>query len=350
MKNFGQRLNNARKMNGLSMQDLADKMSNVITKQAIGKYEQGDMKPTSEVLIELCKVLNVRPDYFLRQEKIKLANIEFRKLKRLSAKEIDMVKANTIDFLERYFELENVLGIDNSFQNPIKNVIIKEKEDIERATDKLREKWNIGDNVIPNVIELLEDHEIKVYEVDAEDGFDGLSTYANDIPVIVLNKNIRKFRKRFTALHELAHLLLTFPEDKFSEKEIEKLCHAFSGALLIPKSSFIEEFGAHRSNVMMKELMIMKESFGISMQAIMARAKNLDLISNSTYQEFFKTFSRLGYRKEEPGDYKGEENSSRFFQLLLRAVAEEVITLSKAAALSNQKLADFRNLINTVEV
>jgi len=350
MKNFGQRLNNARKMNGLSMQDLASKMNNVITKQAIGKYEQGDMKPSSEILLELCKALNVRPDYFLRQEKIKLANVEFRKLKRLSAKEIDMVKANAIDFLERYFELENILGIDNSFQNPIKNIIISEKEDIEKAADKLRKEWSIGDNIIPNVIELLEDHEIKVYEVDAEDSFDGLSSYANGIPVIVLNKNIQKFRRRFTALHELAHLLLAFAKGKFSEKEIEKLCHAFAGALLIPKSSFIEEFGVHRSNVLMKELMIMKESFGISMQAIMARAKNLDLISSSTYQEFFKTFSRLGYRKIEPGDYKGEENSNRFFQLLLRAVAEEVVTLSKAAALNNEKLADLRNRINTIEV
>ena len=350
MKNFGQRLNNARKMNGLSMQDLAIKMSNVITKQAIGKYEQGDMQPTSDILIELCKALNVRPDYFLRKEKIKLANVEFRKLNRLSAKEIDMIKANTIDFLERYFELEDVLGIDNSFQNPIQNVIINDKEGIEKAADRLRDKWNIGDNVIPNVIELLEDHEIKVYEVDAEDGFDGLSSFANGIPVIVLNKNLQKFRKRFTTLHELAHLLLAFPENKFSEKEIEKLCHAFAGALLIPKSSFIEEFGVHRSNVLMKELMIMKENFGISMQAIMARAKNLDLISGSTYRDFFKTFSRLGYRKKEPGDYKGEEKSNRFLQLLLRAVAEEVVTLSKAAALSNQKLVDFRNLINTVEV
>ena len=346
MKTFGQRLNKARKMNGLSMQDLANKMNNVITKQAIGKYEQGDMKPSSDILVALSNALNVRPDYFYRNEKIKLENVEFRKLKRLSAKEIDQIKANTIDFLERYFELEDLLGIDKVFENPVSKIEIRTNDDIELAASNLRDKWNIGSNTIPNVIELLEDHEIKVFEINVEDGFDGLSTFANGIPVIVLNKGMQKFRKRFTALHELAHLVLNFPEGEFSEKEIEKKCHAFAGAMLIPKLAFIEEFGSHRSNVFMKELMIMKENFGMSMQAIMARARNLDLISQATYQEFFKTFSKLGFRKEEPGDYNGEEASLRFTQLILRAVAEEIVSLSKAAALSNQKLADFRNHLN----
>lgn len=332
-------------MNGLSMQELAEQMNHVVSKQAIGKYEQGDMKPSSEVLIALSKALNVRPDYFLRKEKIKLENVKFRKLKSLPAKETHLIKAHTIDFLERYFELEELLGIDSSFKNPLGKRVIQDMDDIERAAEKLREKWKIGSNTIPNVIELLEDHEIKVFEIDVEDGFDGLSTFANGIPVIVLNKNMKKFRKRFTALHELAHLVLKIPEE-LPKRDVEKFCHAFAGAVLIPKEAFIEEFGKHRSHIFLKELMIMKENFGISMQAIMARARNLNLISQITYQEFFKEFSKLGYRKEEPGDYKGEEHSSRFYQLLLRAVAEEVVSMSKAAALNNEKLAEFRNHLN----
>lgn len=336
-------------MNGLSMQDLANKMDNVVTKQAIGKYEQGDMEPSSEILIALSNALGVRPDYFTRSGQIKLSNVEFRKLQRLSSKDIESIKANTIDFLERYFELENLMGIDRAFDNPVAKIEIKDWSSIDMAANELREKWKIGTNTIANVIELLEDHEIKVYELDVDDAFNGLSTYANGVPVIVLNKSMRKFRKRFTALHELAHLILKFPEDRFTEKEIEKLCHAFAGALLIPKSDFIKEFGAHRSNVLIKELMIMKRTYGISMQAIMARARNLELISQATYQDFFKSFSKLGYRKDEPGDYLGEESSDRFDQLILRAVAEEIVSMSKAAALSNQKLSVFRDQLNRLE-
>lgn len=41
-----------------------------------------------------------------------------------------------------------------------------------------------------------------------------------------------------------------------------------------------------------------------------------------------------------------QEKSDRFLQLLMRAVAEEVISISKAASLNNQKLGEFRDLID----
>ena len=43
---FGNRLAIARKMRGLSLQELADLTGNVVTKQAISKYEKGLMAPT----------------------------------------------------------------------------------------------------------------------------------------------------------------------------------------------------------------------------------------------------------------------------------------------------------------
>jgi len=48
---FGERLKSARKMAGLSMQTLADKMDNVVTKQAISKYEKNRMKPDGRFLL-----------------------------------------------------------------------------------------------------------------------------------------------------------------------------------------------------------------------------------------------------------------------------------------------------------
>ena len=48
------------------------------------------------------------------------------------------------------------------------------------------------------------------------------------------------------------------------------------------------------------------------------------------------------YKSAENEGYEGKEDSQRFMQLLLRAVAQDVITTTKAAALNNQKLGDFR--------
>lgn len=50
------------------------------------------------------------------------------------------------------------------------------------------------------------------------------------------------------------------------------------------------------------------------------------------------------YLKQEQDGYEGKEESGRFLQLLMRAVAQEVITSTKAASLNNQILGDFRKL------
>ncbi len=60
---FGERLNSARKMAGLSMEALAQKTDSIVTKQAIGKYEKGKINHSSEVLLALAKALDVKADY-----------------------------------------------------------------------------------------------------------------------------------------------------------------------------------------------------------------------------------------------------------------------------------------------
>jgi hypothetical protein len=77
----------------------------------------------------------------------------------------------------------------------------------------------------------------------------------------------------------------------------------------------------------------------------MARAKNLGIISNDQYVRFrIWVNSNPNHKKEIGfGEYKGVEHSSRFKQLLYRATAEEIISMSKAASLSNVKLAQFRD-------
>jgi Zn-dependent peptidase ImmA (M78 family) len=342
MKNqFGTRLASARKMAGMSLQQLSDKLDNMVTKQSLNKYEQDMMKPDSELLIKIANVLNVTIDYFFRETEVKLQGVEFRKKVKLSKTEEESIKQKTIDFLERYFELENLLNVKNDFKNPLKRNKVKKTEDIEEYATELRGVWELGLNPIVNVVEMLEDKHIKVFEIEAPDSFDGLSAYVNEIPVIVINKNFDVVRRRFTALHELAHILLDF-DKSIEEKELEKICHAFAGAFLIPKKSFIEESTIQRNHISLEELKHIKSYYGISIQATMARAKNLNIINDYVYKKFNIHFNTLGYRKNEPGEYTGTEKSLRFQQLLYRAAAEEVISLSKAASLNNQSLSQFR--------
>ncbi len=129
----------------------------------------------------------------------------------------------------------------------------------------------------------------------------------------------------------------------------ERMCNHFAGAMLLSKDSLRSELGGKRKNIHLKELMLIKEQYGISMHAILIRAKKLNYISEFQYSEQMKMFKRLNILRSEPGNFCGNEHSKRFLRLLIRAVAEDYITTSKAAVLYNVKLADFRKELNRLE-
>lgn len=347
MKHFPERLKAARKMNGFSLQDLSDTINNQLSKQALNRLETGEAKPDSQILSLLCKALHVTTDYFFREATVALDDIRFRKLKKLPVKEQEKVVAQTVEFLERYLELEDLLGIDNRIKFTPKSVKIKDAEEAEAAANKLRKDWKLGEDPLYNVVEMLEENNIKVFLPGVDRSFSGMSTIIKDkIAVIVLNQNqeIPVARKRFTALHELAHLYLDL--SGFDEKESEKMCDIFASAMLLPANKLKEYLGNKRSQIIMKELSMIAGQYGITMSAIMYRAFNLGIISASYHKFFMIKYNQYKTKEKEFGVYAGKEKSERFLQLLIKAVAEEIISTTKAAALNNQKLGDFREILD----
>jgi Zn-dependent peptidase ImmA (M78 family) len=239
--------------------------------------------------------------------------------------------------------LEEFLSVKTTFKNLLEGVYINNYNDINNAAESLRNEWQLGVEPIYNCIELLEDNHIKVIEVESDESFDGMQTWVNKtIPVIAINVSKVKShdRKRFSALHELAHLLL--PIEHINPKSKEKFCHQFAAALLLPEQAAKMELGITRSKLSIQELGTLKQKYGISIQAIVARAKDLNIISESYYKQFFFYINHMGWRTQEPYPYHGVEKSNRFNQLIHRAIAEEIISIEKAATLKNQSVNQFR--------
>ena len=341
---FGNRLKSARKMAGLSMEDLVRKAGGVVTKQSISKYEKGMMKPSSEVLIRLASALGVKPEYFFRHTTIELSGIQFRKRAKPSAKKIESIRQRTIDYLERYIELETILGLQEKFKNPLINTSIKNYDDVENAAIQLRNNWNLGLAPIANLLELLEEKGIKIYKAQNVEDFDGLSASVGDIHIIVINKDLPPDHIRFTAAHELAHILCEYPMGTHDER----LCHTFPGAFLLPKSVIERELIKKREQISLWELEEIKKAYGISMQAIVKRANILGIVSDFYYRNFQKMINQKGWRKKEPVYYEGREEAIRFKQLLHYAVNEEIITLSRGAELANISLSEFKEDVRAV--
>ena len=346
---FGARLKNARVINGMSMDDLCAKMNNLVSKQTISKYESGKMLPNSTNLIALANALNVRPDYLLRPFTVSLDKIEFRKKSKMSVKEEKAIKEKIRDKIERYIEVEEILGISSDFINPILQNAVIAPSDVCRIAEQLKAAWQLGQDGIPYIIEMLEDHCVKVIEMDAPDTFDGLSGIIGEHkPIIVLNKNFPVERKRFTAMHELGHLLLDF-DDTLPQKDVERFCNLFANEMLISQDVFKKLLGVSRHDISLNELRAIQSNYGISVEAQMFKAKQLGIISESRYKYFCITKNQnQAFRELVEKSTFHEEKSNRFSSLVYRALASELISFSKASELLNESIYIVRERLELV--
>ena len=80
MSNLSARLHQARKAAGFSLRALGALVG--LSHAAIKKYEDGDVYPSSDVLIQLARALKVRVDFFFRPIKVTLDNIKFQQAKK----------------------------------------------------------------------------------------------------------------------------------------------------------------------------------------------------------------------------------------------------------------------------
>lgn len=363
-RRMGDRLRRARLMAGFSLRGLAEALDGEPSHTQIAKFESGEVCPDSKQLARFSRILKVRPDYFFKKDGLKLETVEYRSQTKLGEKGRKRLEEQAYEFFERYLEIERILGITTEPLGcaDLRSQTLEElPEAIELAAKDLRAAWKLGMNPIPNVHVMLETHGVKVKTLEHEDGFDGFSAFATDgagtkVPVVALSKlwlegkekDLPRFR--FTAIHELAHLYLKFP-DSLSHKEKEIWCHWFAGAFLIPRESFEERFGVNRVKIALSELIAIKREWGMSVAAIMKRASNLGLVTPGRYKTYCLVANKNGWRTKDPGPgaWVGDEKSSRFEPLVLRALAQELITPSKAAGLLGASLPELGELYTPVD-
>ncbi len=342
---LGQRLNRARKAAGLSLRDLAAKVN--LSHAAIKKYEDGGTIPSSDILIEFSKALKVRTEYFFRPMTLSLAKLNYRKKSTLPVKQLDAITHEVIDRAERRMELESLFPqpISKPFKiDKSSMAAINSLDDIELSAEALRHAWNLGEEPIPDLVDVLENNGIRVFMVEhlTSQQFDGLAAMIEEQPIVVIGSNWPGDRQRFTLAHELGHLIL---EGRLgSNMDEEKACDRFAGAFLFPARTVRQELGSHRTSIEVKELSILKEEFGMSMMSILYRARDGKIITPSYHQQMSGLFKKKGWCAKEPGQSHPPEKAHLFDQLVFHALAEAYIGESKAAELLSLPLTEFRTI------
>lgn len=326
-------------MEGLSLRSLSDKIGGAVSHNALAKYERGEMMPDGTLLIALADALHQPQGFFFRPMAKPIQQVEYREKTKLGEKLEQVIRMKAQDHFQRYLEIEMILGIKSTFSHPLGSQIVPSFEEIEKITEKVRKEWKLGLNPILNLTQALETNGIKILEIDAPDEFEGFSGWLDRSPVMVINGNKNVLRKRHTLLHELGHVLLKDHLGKGLNEE--KVVPRFAGAFTIPKKQFITAFGGHRDSLSVEELIEMKAEWGASISAIMMRANQLKLIPYALYRRFWQTKGnewKEAHKEEGDERYPGVEKSTRFESLVYRALAEEMITSSKASSLLNVTL------------
>ncbi len=342
---IGERIAQARQARGWSLQHLADSAGNVITKQAISKYEQGKDMPGSAALLALSRALNLPLDWFFRPDNLQatLGEAACRKRSHLPKYKLDAILAQARDQVSRQLELESIVGaeVGEGFVRPAP-VSGSGAEMGEQLARGVREAWRLGDDAIQDLTGLLEDHGVVVVSLDGADAkFDGLAAWADwggaSVPVVVTKSGVSGDRQRSTLAHELGHLVM--PDDA-ADEDAEEAALRFSGALLVPASTARRELGSRRGYLECQELIMLKSEYGMSMQQWVRRARDLEIISERCYSEWFTEASVKGWRMQEPGEPYPSESPKRCRRLAFRALAEDLASPPRIAELSGIPLAE----------
>ncbi len=346
---FGERLRLARKKSGYTLRGLSEALGGAPTAQAISMYERDVMTPSSDVLVQFTKVLDVTLQYLLSQQIDQLETIEYRKLHGTGVKDRAAVEAIVIDRLQRQLAIEEILDLDSAtWKTPMSgDRFLGIEEEGEVLAQDIRLEWMLGIDPIKNVTSLLEERGIRVLMTSLPTGVSGLTCVVrrtrqeNLLPVIVVNGQHTLERRRFTLAHELAHRLI----DDTSPVNYEKASNVFAGAFLVPRDHLLRKIGRRRKAFGYQELIQMKRLYGVSAAMLLVRLKQADVINQSTLAYAFQTFAS-NWRKFEPEplEIAGEEGKheipQRFERLCYWACAEKIIDEGKACELLQVSLAE----------
>ena len=355
---LGERLKLARKRAGLSLRDLAHRLDDQVSAQAIGKYERGEMMPSSPVLIALSKTLGLPLGYFMSPMQAKLDGVEFRQKSGTTATDRARVEAEVLEHVERYLMIEEILGLDSaSWNNPIpKRQRIDDPSVCEELARSVRQTWELGTDPIPNMTQLLEQHGIKVLLLPLPERVDGLTCLVYRpkkaaVPCIVVNQKMTLERRRLTLAHELGHRFI----DPDSPVSSEKAANRFAGAFLMPADHLQEEIGKSRHTLGYREIVQLKRIYRVSAASMLLRFSHLGIISQAALVHAFQTVAKEWRKMEpeplEPPESRGqEETPSRFERFCYRALAEDLISLLKAAELLQKPTSEIEVALNGPEM
>jgi Zn-dependent peptidase ImmA (M78 family) len=190
----------------------------------------------------------------------------------------------------------------------------------------LRQNWNVPPGPVGDVVQVVERHGIVIARHQIETAV--ISAYSvpfPERPVLVLNtKGAKRDRDRFSVSHEVGHLTMHEANKVLATKGIEAQAHRFAAAFLMPADEIRDELPSKADWV---RLIALKQRWQVSINALLCRANDLNVMSDTIYTQAMRTVSTRGWRTEEPGEL-GAPEAPRLLALAIKAASINSATLA----------------------
>lgn len=327
----GERLRNARIYNGISLTELAEKAD--IKKQSISLYENGKNTPDYEKVWILARILGFPYEYFFQEDKVKaFTETTYFRSQATATKKDRAAQSIKLEYVAQMYEtLWNYIEFPAyknpqidfiGYDDPLECETQEAIDEMEVAADKVRECWKIPNGPIKDLQYILEQNGILVTGFSTnEEKIDAFSQRtivdcAEVFLIAVALGSRPECRLRFDMAHELGHIVLhPWSEDieSLSKEEFkarERQANMFASAFLLPRDSFSKDVSQYPTDL--KFYLFLKKKWKVSVQAMMYRARQLNIISANQYQYMMRQISKNGWRTKEPDDVPGVLNESIF--------------------------------------
>lgn len=292
MSYLGEALETARRAQGLTQEELASAAG--VTQAALSRYENDQREPDEDVLGRLADALGVTPAFLRSADRLKGAVAVDAHMRRQATARATVwrqleAKLNMYRLHARHLYGEVAVRAEQRVPtfDPM-------EVDPANAAKMVRAQWRMPLGPVRHLAQWMEAAGCLIIEEDfGTPRVDGLSQWIEDYPVVLLNLRAPTDRKRLTLSHELGHLCL---HSEFVSEDMESEATRFAGELLMPADLIRPQL----RNITLGKLHDLKREWGVSMQALIERARELSLVTPAQRLNLYKALSARGWRVREP--------------------------------------------------
>jgi Zn-dependent peptidase ImmA (M78 family)/DNA-binding XRE family transcriptional regulator len=280
----------AREAKGYTQKDLAEQVG--CTQSRLSKIEAGELMPQESDIQNFAIALDQKSDFFFWQGATMPASVSFyRKTQTMPLKVFRQCNAQ---MNIRRLEIEQKVGEIKLAKRDLPYLPPETNGGAKAVAQSLRLMWGLQKGPVQRLTQLIEDTGCVIVDYPfPSTKLDGLCIRAPEKPpVIFLNKDLPKSRRRLSLAHELGHLVMHTNPHEYVEDEAWE----FAGEFLMPST----EIEAQLSGLNLDKLGRLKKEWGLSMQAILYRAKKMEKISDSYNRFLWMQIGKYGYRINEP--------------------------------------------------